>query len=245
MRSLVIMYGIIYRIVNKLNGNLYVGQTIKTLEERWYSHKKDAKRKDYPLYRSIRKYGLRNFYIEQLDIANDQEELNTKEIYYTEYLNTMAPNGYNLKAGNGRGYLSDETKKKMSKPKSKRGKDHHCFGKKYSEETKKKMSDAAMGNKNHRFGVTPSKETRDKLSKSNQGNGNPLFGEKHTTESKKKISISKTKKWVKILCHQNNVIYHSLNNAARALSVHPHSITQNLTGKTKIVAKKYTFCYVK
>ncbi len=35
---------IIYRATNLLNGKMYIGQTIKTLEKRRYSHISDAKR---------------------------------------------------------------------------------------------------------------------------------------------------------------------------------------------------------
>ena len=103
------MYGLIYRIINKINGKLYVGQTVKTIEKRWDGHKRSSKTKDFPIYYAMRKYGIENFYIELLDTAQDQEELDLKEVYYSEFYDTMTPNVYNLIVGNGGGHMSEES----------------------------------------------------------------------------------------------------------------------------------------
>ena len=43
--------GYIYKITNKINQKIYIGQTSKTLEQRWREHKYDCKKgKTYPLY---------------------------------------------------------------------------------------------------------------------------------------------------------------------------------------------------
>ena len=66
--------------------------------------------------------------------------------------------------------LSDETKRKLSEAK-----------KQMSEETKRKISEARKG-KHH------SKETKRKMSESMKGEKHPLYGKHHTEESKKKMS---------------------------------------------------------
>ena len=55
--------GYIYKITNLVNGKSYVGQTIRTIEERWKQHIKDSKgnKDDFYLHRAIRKYGKENF----------------------------------------------------------------------------------------------------------------------------------------------------------------------------------------
>jgi hypothetical protein len=53
------------RIENIENENFYIGQTYKTLSQRFTSHKCEAKRgkTDGPLYRAMRKYGIELFII--------------------------------------------------------------------------------------------------------------------------------------------------------------------------------------
>ena len=59
-------------------------------------------------------------------------------------------------------------------------------GKHYSEETRRKMSDAKKGENNPMFGKSPSEETRRKLSET-------LKGKHHAEEHRRKISEAKKK----------------------------------------------------
>lgn len=150
------VYGIIYIITNKVNGKLYIGQTIQSLNKRWRKHKHDYKRLNYPLYRAMRKYGSENFQIEILTECINQEELDAQERDYTDFYGAwFHQKGYVLKAGNGQGALSEEMKKQIAKTNT---------GKKASEETKKKMSDARKGEKNHFYGKKHTEEIKQKLS---------------------------------------------------------------------------------
>jgi group I intron endonuclease len=81
-----------------LNGKQYVGQTSRTLEQRWREHCSSNSQCTY-LHNAIVKYGKENFKVEQIDIALDQEELDYKENQYIKSYNTLAPNGYNLDTG--------------------------------------------------------------------------------------------------------------------------------------------------
>lgn len=92
----------IYKITNKINGNIYIGQTIQTLTQRWCNHVYAALtegHKDYtcPLHNAIRKYGEENFekiILEECSI----EELNDREKYWIQYYNSYN-NGYNATLG--------------------------------------------------------------------------------------------------------------------------------------------------
>ena len=91
----------IYCIKNKINNKCYVGQSLN-IKKRWIAHKSRAFNKnssDYEskLYRSIRKYGLENFDFFVLEEC-EKEELNDKEKYWINQLNTFN-NGYNLTLG--------------------------------------------------------------------------------------------------------------------------------------------------
>lgn len=144
---------IIYKITNKINGKVYVGQTIQTLNARKNEHKKRARnRANFPLYNAINKYGVENFKIVQIDEADSLEELNLKEQYYIKHFNSMYPNGYNLTSG-GAGTLdyrhTDEDKVKMSELKKGmfKGENNPFYGKHHTEEQKAKWRRERKGKK--------------------------------------------------------------------------------------------------
>ena len=95
---------IIYLVENTVNGKLYVGQTTRTLSERWASHLSYAKsRPSMLLHFAIRKYGAGSFTIEEIDSANSREELDALEQYYIRRFSTCSRDrGYNITPG-GRG----------------------------------------------------------------------------------------------------------------------------------------------
>lgn len=120
--------GYIYAIRNRCNDKVYVGQTAKTLASRMNKHRSSAKTyqdyllhpENYPnwrgtctkLYRAMIKYGRDNFYIEQLDEADD-DLLDMFECFYIEAFESVTL-GYNLKTGGDRHAHSEETKKVIS-----------------------------------------------------------------------------------------------------------------------------------
>lgn len=96
--------GFIYLIENTINGHKYVGQTLQTIEQRWKQHEYDSKRFDYPLYKGIRKYGIENFVISQIETFKSDNKNNLshiadeREIYWINYYDTYK-NGYNQTIG--------------------------------------------------------------------------------------------------------------------------------------------------
>ena len=86
----------IYKITNKINGKVYIGQTIRPAEYRFNRHMNDALNNilDTHFARAIRKYGKENFTIEEIDTAQTQDELNQKEQYWIRYYNSVE-DGYN------------------------------------------------------------------------------------------------------------------------------------------------------
>lgn len=141
------MYGIVYKITNKLNGKSYVGITTKTITERFDAHLNRANREKSAVQRAMKKYGKDNFTIEQLDTANSQAELFEKEIFWIEKLNTFKGYGYNLTLGGG-GItgMSDEVKAKISSTKTGK-KVPKLQGKKVSTKARVQISRALGGNK--------------------------------------------------------------------------------------------------
>ena len=103
------MKGVIYQY-NSPNGKIYVGQTLYLQRKRINKHKHEAltKQCDTPFGRAIRKYGwdtIRETYrvIEYVEADNKQllkKKLTERENYYILELNTLVPNGYNVKLTN-------------------------------------------------------------------------------------------------------------------------------------------------
>ena len=100
----------IYKITNKINGKVYIGQTKQEPSKRWEVHKYSSQ-KIFPIQKAISKYGIANFTFEVIDGANSQSELNYREDHYIHLHNSLSPNGYNLRLNSK---LFPETRKKQS-----------------------------------------------------------------------------------------------------------------------------------
>ncbi len=93
----------IYKITNKINGKVYIGQSIH-IEKRWKEHIFDN-RKNSLIHLAIIKYGKENFSFEVIEECN-QKELNQKEQYWIKKYNSFE-NGYNLTRGGSQGFYYD------------------------------------------------------------------------------------------------------------------------------------------
>jgi group I intron endonuclease len=92
---------VIYKTTNIINNKIYVGKSIK--------EKNSYIGSGVLLNRAIKKYGKNNFIKEIIDRANTLDELNEKEIYWIEKLNSTDQKiGYNItKGGTGGDTLSN------------------------------------------------------------------------------------------------------------------------------------------
>jgi group I intron endonuclease len=91
---------VIYKVTNKINGKIYIGQTIKKLKSRWLAHiNKSNSSKTSVFHAAIRKYKKENFTIEETKRYSSKEELNLEEKRFIEEYNSLVPNGYNILKG--------------------------------------------------------------------------------------------------------------------------------------------------
>lgn len=148
---------IIYKITNTINGKVYIGQTKKSLDDRWKSHMNRYRNNcDYHLYESMRKYGVENFTVEEIDSANNEDDLNYKEMYWISFYNSNSSEfGYNstpggesnpmdsecIKVKHKRRMQSEDTRRKISEKMTAIRKEYG-----FSQETRNKISNKLKGN---------------------------------------------------------------------------------------------------
>ena len=107
------MIGAVYKITNRLNGKVYVGQTTRPVEERFRGHKYGSLFVD----KEIQKYGVENFTVEVLEECETTKQLREQEIFWMVELNSIYPNGYNLNDGIDNVSTFTSTLKNYSTPK--------------------------------------------------------------------------------------------------------------------------------
>jgi group I intron endonuclease len=152
----------IYKIENKINGKTYIGQTKNALTKRIANHLKNRSF----IGSALRKYGLQSFEISVIDEANTKEVLNEKEQYWIKVCNCSVPFGYNIIQGGS--YSTGMSGKHHSESSLQRmrsqqaGENNGMYGRKDSEETRKKIGDAEKGFRH-------SDVTKEKMSKSHTG----------------------------------------------------------------------------
>lgn len=207
--------GYIYRIINKITNQSYIGQTTQNLDERWRQHKQKKSNCRY-LKSAFIKYGVGNFDFRLICICFDSD-LNNLEIFYINKFNSIAPNGYNLISGGNRG-----------------GKHNYETKIKISESLKKTLSINKRENKLRRLHT---EETKIKLSTIHKG-------KKHKIETIEKLRLINTKHKVIQLDIDGNIINIFLNTveAAKALGTTKNNICMVCNGKRKS-AKGFLFRY--
>lgn len=151
----------IYKITNKVNGKIYIGQTINKPEDRFKAHIKEARNNNQNyLYRAMRKYGIENFELEVIDEAKSIDELNCLEEYYISKFNsTDSEIGYNMHLGGNNNIMfspiiKEHHAEKLRDPnvrlKISNSLKEYRKSNPFSEEHRKNLSAAMMGN--HNFG---------------------------------------------------------------------------------------------
>ena len=148
---------IVYLVRNRINGKMYVGQSIKdTPDDRWYRHRLESSRGSrYYLHRSLRKHGEAAFDISTIQHCDSPEELNEAEVFWIEKLGTFV-DGYNMTKGADGGEPNKDVRKRISK--AVRGENHPFWNKCLPEETRQKMRLSRPKGSTQHGGVTKHSE---------------------------------------------------------------------------------------
>ena len=93
----------IYKVTNKINGKVYIGQSVD-IGRRWRQHM--TAKDDIYFHKAIQKYGIENFEWEVIEKCK-KSELDERESYWIEYYDSFNK-GYNCtKGGDGVGIGED------------------------------------------------------------------------------------------------------------------------------------------
>lgn len=205
------IYGVIYLIINRLTGKMYVGQTTQTLKARMAQHKRGNQYIDKIIQDNKRE----NFTVEILKVCSSKAELDAWEKFFIAALRCKVPFGYNCTDGGESGWSHlPETRAKMSETHT---------GTHLSEETRKKIAVAQIGNKNG-LGHCPTDEARAKMSAANKGVPKSIEQRAKSSETKRKESPFKN--LLKAIT-ERQLTYRSL---AKLMGMRHQSISRKMRG---------------
>jgi group I intron endonuclease len=137
----------IYAFRNKENGKVYVGQSKKVLTRK-KQHERGDTNNSRRFHNAMNKHGADGFEFQVLEYCSS-DQMDEREVYWINKLNSLYPSGYNLTSGGGAFQKHhDETKKKMSANQKQRVKQGiHLFASKefQNEQAKKQIELAKQG----------------------------------------------------------------------------------------------------
>lgn len=228
----------IYKITNP-EGKIYIGYSVD-LQRRETQYSINNLSTQILLKESIFNYGWENHIFDIIEYCSF-DKLKIQEKYWIGFYKSYQ-SGLNMnKGGGGPIKHSNETKKKMSKPKP------DGFGKVISNIKKGKplphLSLYKLGKPSSFKGKKHTLESKEKMSKSKKGkNYNEIFGDEGGKIQKYNRSLPRKGKDIK--CINTGVIYSSIKQASAILNLNPRSISNILTGSSKQTKCGLKFIYV-
>jgi len=205
----------IYKISNKVNGKVYIGQSWN-IEKRFKEHRK--RELNNHLKNAFNKYEIENFSFEIIMTFKNgpftQKYLDKFEDYYIKFYDSMnSKKGYNKREGGSNGKMSKESKIKIGN--ASRGEKNANYGKKFSKETLFKMRIAKLG-------IKQSEELKIKRGIYKKGKDNPHYGIIRSDETKYKIKISRNK--MAVVCIETKEKFDSVTEASKKYKIDKKSI---------------------
>lgn len=176
----------IYKITNIKNNLVYIGQTTLAVEERFKHHIRKSRSnyigtRDYPLYQDMRKLGVENYAIEQIDYCLEKN----KFILEKHWINLYADKGiplYNIVG-------TDRNISRAQKIANRRLTNSHSYE---SKEYIQKMSEATAGENNPMYGKRGSLAV----------NGQPVYAFDNTGKVQHEfVSVREALKFLKLKGH--------------------------------------------
>jgi group I intron endonuclease len=199
----------IYKIISPTK-RVYIGQS-RNIEKRFITYNSLRCKQQPKLYNSFLKYGVKNHLFEIIEECNI-ELLNERERYYQDFYNVLE-NGLNCSLINSKDNVyvfSEDAIQKMKNWKRPFGENHHYYGKKRPEHSRKMSGEnhpcwgkqnalvsewnrkSKIGNKNM-LGKKHSDKVKQILREKNEGVNHPMYGKKHKIETIKKMKLNHPK----------------------------------------------------
>jgi group I intron endonuclease len=180
---------VIYKVTNKINGKIYIGKTLKSIDIRKKQHLYNrSKLKHITFYKALNKYHPKNFKWEIIKECNNETNLNYYEKYYISLFDSVK-RGYNDSYGgegsSGR-ICKEETREKISE----KNKGNIAWNKGHNKETDDRIffySKALIGHE-------VSKSTRKKMSNSAKKRANTEKHKIHFINMMKSDDVNKKRK---------------------------------------------------
>lgn len=231
----------IYKITNKVNGKVYIGQS-NDIKSRWNHEHGGKSTSNVQLKEDINNFGLESFSYEIIAEENNQQKKDELEKFYIKKLNSTNPElGYNISEGGFCGsFHSDEWKKEQSERLKKYYKENPNW---LTEERREKLRKSGKRERTkeerkimseRRKGFTYSEVSKKKMSESakkrveNFGNIFRDNKEKH----KEIIKLATEAKYKKVRCLETGEIFPNIITAREKYGKNLH-ITDCCKGKRK------------
>lgn len=215
------------------NGKMYIGVTSLRPNKRW----RDGRGYEHNKYfsRAIDKYGWNNFRHEILLDSLTKGEASLAEKIFIGYWDlTNSNKGYNLAEGGLFSVsITEATRRKMSEAHI--GEKNHNYGKSLSYSTRLKMSQSRRGSDNPMYGRSHKQSTKEKISKALEGGNNPMYGKTQSDEARANISAKNGRLVVAIDVNTNQIVntYCSMRMAEKVTGIAHEHISACCRGKQK------------
>lgn len=241
----------IYKITNKINGKIYIGQSLN-IEKRFNNHRN--KSQNVHLKNAFDKYGLDNFLFEPifvLDSSLTEEQMHfimdEKEKEFIYFYESIDPEkGYNKKEGGSRGKLSEESIQKIKEKRAQQVIVH-------SEETKRKIGAGNKGkvhsleqNLNHK-NHTMTEEGRKRVSEAHKGKcfrknfNNGWLGKHIPEDHKQKLREARLKYHKKILLVETQEVFNNAQEIEDIYRIKRKRIITSIAEKSKACGLTFTY----